>query len=380
MNGTAGALKVLYVSPHAGLGGAERTMIDLIELHDRRAVEPAVCFLRDGPLVAHCRDVLKVPTSVIVAPRLRNLVRAARVVRELAELVRGGGFRLVHSVMAWGHLYGGRAARRARVPCVWYQQMVPERRSLLEVAAAFRRANAIIANSEFTASAQRHLNPWRVPIPVVHLGTRIPAEPRQARRARGRAKLSIGPNEFTVGIAARLQPWKGQDVVIRAAASLLNARRHARLLVIGDALFGFDLDYKERLRVLARELGIEDRVAFTGFRDDVPDCLAALDVAIHASVRPEPFGLALVEAMAAGTALVAADSGASREIVTPGYDGLLVTPGDHEALATALLTLCDDPARRAELGAAGAQTAAERFNASLMTRNIERIYRDLVPR
>ncbi len=118
----------------------------------------------------------------------------------------------------------------------------------------------------------------------------------------------------------------------------------------------------------------------TGFRDDVPDCLAALDVAVHASTSPEPFGLGLIEAMAAGTALVAADGGATREIVTPGVDGLLTPPGDHEALATALLALCDDEPRRLSLAEQGERTARQRFDAVLMTRAVEHAYQDLVRR
>src|SRR6185436_2797456 len=123
-----------------------------------------------------------------------------------------------------------------------------------------------------------------------------------------------------------------------------------------------------------QDLAISDRVTMTGFRPDVLDVLAGLDVAVHASVTPEPFGLGLIEAMAAGTALIAADAGAAREIVTPGIDGLLTPPGDHEALATAMLTLCDDPDRRARLANAGYRTAKDRFDAAEMTLKVEDLY------
>ncbi len=373
-------LKVLYVSPQASLGGAERVTLDLIALHERAAVEPSVCFLSDGPLVAHCRDRLGVPVTVIPAPPLRQYFAGRKAVRAIADLARGSGVQLVHSAMAWGHVYGGRAARAARLPAVWFQHVGAAWGSAVEAAAALVPARAIFANSAFTAAGQRRVNPWRTPVRVVHPGTRIPEEPREVRRARGRAALGIGPQEFAVGIAARLQPWKGQEVVIRAAASLLHARRHARLFVIGDALFGLDQAYAAGLPTLAARLGIADRVTLTGFRDDVPDCLAALDTAVHASTSPEPFGLGLIEAMAAGTPLVAADGGATREIVTPGADGLLTPPGDHEALATALLTLCDDEPLRLALAERGAATARARFDAVLMTRAIERAYQGLARR
>jgi glycosyltransferase involved in cell wall biosynthesis len=373
-------LRVLYVSPHAHLGGAERVTMDLLEQHDRSVVEPSVCFLHDGPLVSRCRDRLGIPTYTVPAPSLRNLLQRRRAVRTIADLVTAGGVDLVHSAMAWGHLYGGAAARKARRPAVWFQHVGASWGSLIEATASFVPARAVIANSAYTAAGQRRVNPRRARIEVIHPGTAIPPEPRAARRARGRAALGLTDAEFAVGIAARLQQWKGQDVVIRAAASLCHARPQARLFVIGDALFGLEADYAAALPRLAVELGIHDRVTFTGFREDVPDCLAALDVAIHASTSPEPFGLGLIEAMAAGTALVAADGGAVREIVSPGVDAILTPPGDHEALAAALLMLCDDPARRQSLAAEGAFTARERFDRVDMTFKVQELYQALVPR
>ena len=105
-----GPMKVLYVSPHAALGGAERVTMDLIAGHDRAVVAPSVCFLAEGPLVEHCRTVLQVPTTVLPRPRLRSLGQRRRTVRALADLVRDQGIELVHSAMAWGHALGGRGA------------------------------------------------------------------------------------------------------------------------------------------------------------------------------------------------------------------------------------------------------------------------------
>lgn len=370
-------LRVLYVSPQADLGGAERVTLDLIGLHDRSVVEPAICFLRDGPLVAHARDVLGIETFMVPAPPLRSVMASRRAVRALAEVIAAARFDLVHSAMAWGHVYGGRAARKARAKAVFYQHVGASWNGV-ETAAALVKAHAIVANSEFTARGQRKVNPRRAPIHVIHPGTRISEEPWDARRTRGRAALGLAEGEFAVGIAARLQPWKGQDVFIRAAASLLHARPQARAFVIGGALFGLDEAWAAGLPKLAEELGIAGRVTFTGHRDDVPDCLAALDVAVHASITPEPFGLGLIEGMAAGTAVIAADGGATREIITPNVDGLLTPPGDHESLATALLALCDDPERRFAYAESGYYTASERFSAAGMTRAMEQLYLGLV--
>ncbi len=372
------ALRVLYVAPWAELAGAERVTLDLLTLHDRGVVEPSVCFLHDGPLVETCR-ALGVPTFVVPAPRLRRVLAARRTVAALADIVRAHGIQLVNSTMAWGHCFGGRAARRARCAAVWSQHDVPVRGRGLDTYAAAIPARAIIANSAFTAAHQQRVVPRRAPVRTIHPGTRLPVEAREVRRARGRRSLGIPEDAFAVGIVGRLHPVKGQHVVLRAAASLLHARPAARLLVVGSEMFGLEGGYTQSLQQLARDLAIAERVTFTGFRHDVGDCLAALDVAVQASTAAESFGLALVEAMAAGTPLVATRGGATAEIVTDGRDGLLVTPGDHEALAVALLALHDDPARRAAMAEAGLTTVQDRFDVHDMVLQVEHLYRELLP-
>jgi glycosyltransferase involved in cell wall biosynthesis len=353
--------------------------MDLVALHGRGKVEPAIIFLSDGPLVEEARK-LGIPVEVFPAPAMRRLLAAEGAKRALARRLVALKADLVHSVMAWGHAYAGEAARLARVPAVWYQHTVPHRWHWEDILAALMPARRILANSVLTANAQHRFNPRRVPIEVVYPGTRIPSEARAVRRERGRQALGIGPDVFAVGIAARLIQSKGQDTVIRAAASLLHARGDCCLFVIGSAAFGPDRDYPERLKRLAAGLQIADRVVFTGFRDDVADCLAGLDVAVHASVLPEAFGLGLTEAMAAGTALVAADGGAVREIAEPGVNALLVPPGDHEALAAALLALHDDPIQRERIATAGAETVKRRFDVRETVRRVEKIYRDVLAR
>ncbi|HTT67108.1 MAG TPA: glycosyltransferase family 4 protein [Gemmatimonadales bacterium] len=370
-------MRVVYVVPHATRGGAERVTMDLLALHGREAVEPVAIFLSEGPLVDEARR-LGVPAEVLAAPRMRNLLAANRAKRRLARRLVELRAELVHGVMAWGHAYGGAAARLARIPAVWFQHDVPDFHHLVSLVAALTPARRIIANSVLTASAQRRFNPRRARIEVVHPGTRIPAEPRAVRRARGRKGLGFGEQEFLVGMVARLARGKGHATLLRAAQSLCHARGDARVIVAGGAQFGLDADYPGELQRLAASLGIADRVRFTGQTEATVDALSAVDVAVHVPDGPESYGLAVVEAMAAGTAVVAGDAGAVREIVEPGTTAVLVPTGDHEALATALLALHDDPALRDRIAAAGAEAAGARFDAGRMARRIEAIYRDAV--
>jgi glycosyltransferase involved in cell wall biosynthesis len=371
-----GALRVLYVSPRATMGGPERVTLHLLALHDRTVVEPAVCFLEDGPLAELCRRELEITTYVVPA-RARDRIRPGRrAVREIADVVALSRTELVHSATAAGHLAGGRAAKRAGVPAVWYQHRLATWRHHVDRAAAFVKSALVIATSERAAEQQRRVNPFRRKVAVVHPGTRLPTEPRAVRRARGRAALGIGPDTFVAGVVGRLVPEKGHATVLQAAASLCRARP-ACLVIVGAPPRGATDRYATDLKKLAGELGISDRVSFVGARADMDDCLAALDVAVCASSR-KPFSINAIEALAAGTTLVTGDAAGTAEIVTPGRDALVFPSGDHEALAAALLSLCDDPERRAQLGEEGARTAQARFDAAMMVRKVEALYRDLI--
>jgi len=372
-------MRVAYVAPHAVRGGAERVTMDLLALHERDSVEPLAIFLRDGPLVAEAR-ALGLEVEVFRAPRMRNVLGAERAKRTLALRLADRHVDLVHSVMAWGHGFAGAAAGIAKIPAVWFQHDIPNWRSPINWLAALTPAKRIFVNSALTAGAQHRFNPRRVKIEIVHPGTRIPAEGREVRAARGRREVNAAGGEFLVGIVARLARPKGHRMLLKAAQSLCNARADARIIIAGEELFGLDPGYGAELKQLAHALGIGEKVRFIGPARNVSDVISALDVVVHVPERPESFGLGVTEGMASGTAVVAADNGAVREIVEPGVTALLVPPGDHEALAAALLALHDDPAQRARIAAEGARAARARFDVRQTTRRVEKIYREILKR
>jgi len=150
----------------------------------------------------------------------------------------------------------------------------------------------------------------------------------------------------------------------------------ARARIIGGALFGEE-EVGAALVQLAEHLGIADRVDFAGHIDDVAGELASLDVAVHASTIPEPFGQVVVEAMAAGVPIVAVDAGGPAEVVTDGVDGLLFPMGDVDALAERLTRLAADPGLRERLVSAGRETAAT-YAPDLVADAVESVYRDVL--
>jgi glycosyltransferase involved in cell wall biosynthesis len=129
---------------------------------------------------------------------------------------------------------------------------------------------------------------------------------------------------------------------------------------------------------LRDELGLVDRVAFSGFRMDVPVVMSALDILVLASASPEPFGRVLIEAMAAARPVVAADAGAAREIIEDGVQGLLVPPRDAEAMARAIIHLRTHRDAAILMGQKGQDTVQERFGMQQYRDNVQSVYRELL--
>jgi glycosyltransferase involved in cell wall biosynthesis len=189
----------------------------------------------------------------------------------------------------------------------------------------------------------------------------------QVDRAAKRKELGLPPGGLAIGTVGRLVPIKGHAWLLKAIPLVLAEFPHALFVVIGDGPLSC------RLQGLAQDLGIGRSVVFLGAREDVPECLAALDLFVFPSLN-EGMGRALIEAMATGLPVVASSVGGIPDIVTGGTDGLLVPPCDEKALAAAILTLLRDRRRMAVFGEAAKKRVGERFDAGSMVRAIERLY------
>lgn len=210
--------------------------------------------------------------------------------------------------------------------------------------------HAVICNSRFTQSL---LPPAHATLPgeVIYCPLDLSSPAAPEARAAVRAELQTSGTDVVVVQASRLEPWKGHRILLRALARLAG-RPGWTAWIAGGAQRGDEAEYLQELRSLVAASGLAERVRFAGERTDVARLLAGADIYCQPNVSPEPFGLAYVEAMAAGLPVVASDAGGVREVVDAGT-GVLVPPRDEEALASVLGALMSNPARRHELGAAG---------------------------
>jgi glycosyltransferase involved in cell wall biosynthesis len=191
--------------------------------------------------------------------------------------------------------------------------------------------------------------------------------------------LGIPATALVVSCAARLFRGKGQDDVIRAVARIRSEVPDLRLLIIGeDDRQAMDTSFAAQLKGLACQLGVADRVYFTGFRTDMPALLAASDVFALPSFQ-EPFGLVYLEAMAMKKPVIALDNGGTPEVVEHGKSGLLSPPGDLSSLARNLLALLREPELRARMGDYGRRQVEARFTPQRMADDAARVYAALTP-
>jgi glycosyltransferase involved in cell wall biosynthesis len=173
------------------------------------------------------------------------------------------------------------------------------------------------------------------------------------------------------GLVGRLSPWKGQELFLRAFAEAFPGGRE-QAVIVGGALFGEEA-YAAGIEALVTSLGLGDRVRLTGHVDDVEAELASLDVLVHASLIPEPFGMVVIEGMAAGLAVVAADAGGPAEVVADGVDGILYRMGDQAALGDALRHVAADVDLRQRLGLA-ARRSAEQYRPACLAPRVASVY------
>jgi glycosyltransferase involved in cell wall biosynthesis len=218
-------------------------------------------------------------------------------------------------------------------------------------------------------------------VSVIHNG--IDAEAIQKKAVRGMPaeiqrimeSSSSGP---VIGLVGQIARWKGQDVFLRAAKLLNEKLPRARFLIIGEALFN-EKEFKRELINFVDNNDLQKRVTFTGYLEleNVYPTLKHLDVLVHCSVDPEPFGRVIIEAMALGVPVIATRGGAVEEIITNGEDGLIVPPGDPDQLAAAVENILTDKTMRHRMVSNGTIKVQKAFGLGVMLDKIYGLIRQL---
>ncbi|MFL9915438.1 glycosyltransferase family 4 protein [Paraburkholderia fungorum] len=361
---------VLFVDQSGQLGGAE---FALLQLAGSCTARSDVVLLSDGPFRARL-EALGARVQVLNDARVSGIVRQAsglnclrvvpgivRQVRAIAARARAFDVLFLNTQKAL--VLGALGKPLHRKPVIWYQHDILTREHFGRVQLSVIKwlvrfaVDHVVANSQASKQSLIALTGIAADsVPVIYNGIDAGAFQRidGSDMAALRRRLGLPEHAWLAGLFGRLASWKGQHIALEAMARLPDVH----LVLVGAPLFGEDV-YAQGLHEQAERLGVADRVHFAGFQDDVPAWMKAMDVILHTSTEPEPFGRVIVEGMAAARPVIAAAAGGVPEIVRHRRNGWLVKPGDVAALAEAIGALRADPAlarRLADQGLADAQT------------------------
>jgi glycosyltransferase involved in cell wall biosynthesis len=397
-------MRVLFVSPAAELGGAERCLLDCVAaLHEHGRGQADVVALADGPLLTNAR-ALGARTQVIQAPRslsllgesasgseaggasLRVLSTTPSVVRfllRLREVIALARPDVVHTNGMKAHLLAGLVTPAQVRLVVHLHDFISTRRAskwLLPTLGRLRRRAVFIANSHAVARDFASIAP-DANVQTVHnvVDTEYfregAAEPDWLARLAGLEPPTRETNTF--GLVATYAHWKGHGIFIEAAGLLRKARPElpVRFYVVGGPIYetrGSQVHASE-LRQRARAAGIASQFGLVPFQEDIARVYRTLNVVVHASTKPEPFGRTIVEAMACARPVIVARAGGATELFDEGVNAFGFDPGSATALADAMMRQLD-PEARARVGSAARQHAVARFGRSRLAPELLRVY------
>ncbi len=392
-------MTIVYLNPSGRLGGAETSLREL--LASVRAAEPGwelwLVLGEDGPLAGIARDL---GAKVLVKPfppalarlgdrgrwsALVGLLKAARAsgsyARALAHWLAKIQPDIIHTNGLKMHLLGA-WARPGRSPLIWHvHDYVSPRRLMRRLLWPFRkRCSAAIVNSKSVAKDLAAVLPGLRIVPIynaIDLQCFSPAGDRLDLDAKaGLAPAAAGT--VRVGLIATFARWKGHKVFLEALARL-SADVPVRGYIIGGPIYQTDGSQWSalELRQEADRLGLAGKVGFTGFLEDTSAAMRSLDVVVHASTQPEPFGMVIIEGMACGRAVVASQAGGAAELFDDGENALAHPPGDAAALARQIERLSRDQGLRNKLGKRGRTTAELHYHGQRLAAELLDLYREV---
>jgi glycosyltransferase involved in cell wall biosynthesis/GT2 family glycosyltransferase len=376
-----GKIEVLYLHEAVHIAGGENSLLNLVRMIDREKF--SCCFVLPGTgELSSELEKLGIEVVCLPFPRIRSLSGVLRTVRALCGLIGRSNACIVHSNSIRTHLYGAVCARLCGIQSVWHQRNLLRGELLDPDRWLGFCADRIICNSR--AIARRFMRAGKLPqkVSVVFNGVDTAVFNPSVDATILRQEWGIARDEFVVGIASRFNRQKGHETFLKAAQIVAGQaaalRLKPRFLVVGGAVFEEDIPRERQLRQLAAALGIGDKVIFAGYRRDMPQVYAAMDVFVLAS-DAEACGRVVLEAMACGKVIIATNSGGTPEAVADHENGLFFDFNDSAALAARILSVYGNPQDARRLSANARKAAQEKFAIQGYVARIEAIYRELMP-
>lgn len=393
---------VLYIDNARAFGGSMSSLMYTLAGLDRQRFEPVLVTGQQGknqcedvrsyrlPYSPYYRFMASIRSKVkegqlpfAIRKAINGLCFATFVVtREFAYFVRL--WRIARSVKpALIHLNnnlnsqmaGILLARTLGVPCVSHQRDYEARSRITRCLSGFVDQHIAVSESIKHNLITSGITPAKISVVTDALDVDMWKPERENGRLR--KTFGIADGERVVGMFGRVVPWKGQHVFVRAMHRVCRMFPDVRGVIVGDHADG-DPSYMNEVVRQVQLLDLESRIIMTGYRDDIRDLMAMMDIVVHASTRPEPFGMVIIEAMASGKPVIATQGGGPSEIIEDMKSGLLIPRGDSDSLGGAIVGLLGNRTYAEELGKEGRRVVEERFTHTRQAEVIGEIYTSLL--
>ncbi len=364
---------ILYLHNESIMGGAEISLLNLVKRLDKKLFTPHFACSKEGPFVDELRNINILP-DFVQFPGIRwpNPVRICNSIRNLTGIIKNKQIDLIHSNQPRSNLFGAIAAKINGVPIVWHERCLESGRFDSDNIFSFL-PDRIICNS---GAVRNRFTKKKIDakIRTIINGVDLSEFDPESNGSIVRKEFNIDEDEPVVGTVGRIDPEKGYEYFLESARIILQDMENVSFLVVGEAS---NSSFEQSLSELSVEKGIGKKTIFTGFRRDIPQLLASMDVVVLPS-EIDACSRVLFESMAMQKPLVATNAGGTPEIVQDGITGFLVKPKASSDMAKCIMKLLNDKHLAGQYGKAGRKRVEEMFTIERNIEETEKVYLELL--
>ena len=365
---------ILYLHNESIMGGAEISLLNLVKGLNKKLFIPHFTCSKEGPFIDELKKI-KITPDFVQFPGIRwpNPVQIYNTVRNLIDIIKKRQINLIHSNQPRSNLFGAIAAKIKSVPIVWHERCLERGRFDSDNIFSFL-PDRIICNS---SAVRNRFTKEKIDtkIKTILNGVDLREFDPELNGRVIRKEFNIGEDELIIGTVGRIDPEKGYEYFLESARIILQDFKNIRFLVVGGAFNNPSLE--KSLYEMSVEKGIDKKTIFTGFRRDIPQILASMDVVVLPS-GIDACSRVLFESMAMRKPLVATNVGGTPEVVQEGVTGLLVKPGDSSEMAKCIMKLLNNKNLAEQYGNAGRKRVEAMFTIERNIKETENVYLELL--
>lgn len=390
-------MKVVFIDQSSQMGGVEYTTLRVAQSLDKAKFEPVIICPEEGTLPELARKsgvqvvIVPIPHFPSVSVQIKNkyvvnpfgflftainILRAAQFIGKALPNLNPDVI-ITKGLLA--HFYAGIAAKRRRIPCIWYvqEEVDPKRNGGLYVRILNHFAKVLAKVVVVDAKAllyqfDRYSKEIKVPLVIyngIDTSQFIPLS--AGEKSKAKESLNLPKHALIIGQAGRIIPIKGQLIILQAFHQISKEYPDTHLLFVGAPLFD-SMAYGQMLRKKVEQYGLSNRVTFTGFLPDVRDGLSAMDIYVQSSTETDS-PVSVQEAMSCGLPVIVSNVPGIEEMVTPGRDAVVFSMGDSNELASRLSELIKSEEMRSKIGNLARQSIIEKFSLTNSVIEIEKL-------